>query len=87
MGELIERSGVPKWVWSGIFAIVIGLSSFGVAAIAGNQKMKDDIKTNAGDIELKATSERVNAIEKENDRVYEAVLRVEGMMIEHMKHD
>ena len=66
---------------------MITLMYFGVGAIAGNQKMKDDIITNSDKIKIKANDERVDAIEKENDRVYEAVRRVENLMIEHMKHD
>jgi hypothetical protein len=87
MGEAIERSGVPKWVWSGIFTILIGLMSFGVAAIAGNQKMKDDIFNNSKAIELKANEEKVEAMEKEQDRVYETLIRIEGKLDEHIKHD
>jgi hypothetical protein len=87
MGEAIRRSGVPKWVWSGIFTLLLGLMTFGVAAIAGNQKIKDDIDKNTNDLESKANSERVDAIEKENDRTYDIVVRIEAMMIEHMQHD
>ena len=49
--------------------------------------MKDNIKTNTNDIENRATTEKVDAIEKENDRVYQTVIRIEKLMIDHMKHD
>jgi len=87
MGERLRTSGVPGWAWGIIFTLFLTLASFGVGAIAGNQQMKDDIELNNSAIETKASVERVDAIEKENDRVYDAVLRVEEMMIEHMKHD
>jgi len=87
MGEMIQRSGVPKWAWSIILTAFLALMSFTIGATAGNQKMKDNIKTNTNDIENRATTEKVDAIEKENDRVYQTVIRIEKLMIDHMKHD
>jgi len=91
MGELIARSGMPKWAWSIIFTVILALMSFGISAIAGNQKMKDNIQTNANNIERhdkemndalkdKASKEKV-------DMTYDIVLRIEGKLDEHMKHD
>lgn len=88
MGEAIERSGVPKWAWSIILTAFLALMSFTIGATAGNQKMKDNIKINSSNIERlseeKASSEKVDAVAKEVDRVYEAIIRMEGK-IDHLQ--
>jgi len=87
MGEAIERSGVPKWAWSIILTIFLALMSFTIGATAGNQKMKDNIETNKTEISKKANTEKVEALDDENDRIYETLIRIERKLDEHIKHD
>jgi len=91
MGEAIERSGVPKWAWSIILTSFLALMSFTIGATAGNQKMKDNIETNTNNIE-RHDKEMTNALgekasKEKVDLVYETLLRVEGKLDEHIKHD
>ena len=91
MGEAIERSGVPKWAWSIILTVFLGLMSFTIGASAGNQKMKDNIKANTDDIE-RHDEEMYNALKnkasKEKvDMTYDIVVSIEKKLDEHIKHD
>jgi hypothetical protein len=91
MGEIIDKSGVPRWAWSVILTAFLGLMSFTIGASAGNQKIKDNIESNRetiqrdyielkNELDTKASKEKV-------DLTYEAVIRIEGKLDEHVKHD
>jgi hypothetical protein len=90
MGEIIRRSGVPGWAWGIIFTSFLTLMSFTIGIAAGNQKMKDDIYQNQFMIEKHNIEIRDELDKKANkelmERNYEALLRIESKLDDHIKH-
>ena len=86
MGGITERYGAPGWVITMLAGMLITLLSFTITASTRAQEMKSDIKMNAIHIETKANTEHVDALEKESDRSYEILLRIEKKLDDHIKN-